>query len=347
MVIPSRSYGYRASEKERECLARAMFFESNRSSRDGLVAVGSVVMNRRDSGKWGDNICDVVGAKRQFAPGVLSRKMNSKALPDVMAAADAVLKGERHPKVSKDVMFFHTAGLKFPYKNMRYTTVAGGNAFYYKAGRKQDRLPVKQDDSIPGMQPVMVATAEQPKAEASGLPGVGAETIEAAAPVQVAYAGDTPTVKKPVRTSLFGKRKAQPAEQARAPQAEEQAPRAVAEEQTQPTAEGQAQPAEEFQVALADEAPIPADRVEPQSERQQAAFAQPVSEPAPAKLSKKIKAKRQQPAAVQASAAAEPPYDAPSEERFGGAMPAYSDTGLSYGDGTGTGILGQLSIQGN
>jgi spore germination cell wall hydrolase CwlJ-like protein len=119
---------------ERECLARAMFFESNRSSRDGLVAVGTVVMNRLDSGHYGDSICGVVGAKNQFAPGVLSRPLNSKALPDVMAAADSVLAGERHPKVAQ-AQFFHQAGLKFPYKDMHYVLEAGGNAFYEKRSR--------------------------------------------------------------------------------------------------------------------------------------------------------------------------------------------------------------------
>ena len=122
------------SARERECLARAMFFESNRSSRDGLVAVGTVVMNRLDSGHYGDSICGVVGARNQFAPGVLSRPMNSKALPDVMAAADSVLAGERHPKV-RQAQFFHQAGLKFPYKNMHYVLEAGGNAFYEKRSR--------------------------------------------------------------------------------------------------------------------------------------------------------------------------------------------------------------------
>ncbi|TKT75111.1 cell wall hydrolase [Aquamicrobium sp. LC103] len=112
-----------------------MFFESNRSSRDGLVAVGTVVMNRLDSGDHGDTVCKVVGQKGQFAPGVLSRPMNSKALPDVQAAADAVLRGERHPKV-RNAKFFHQAGLKFPYKNMHYVLEAGGNAFYEKRSRR-------------------------------------------------------------------------------------------------------------------------------------------------------------------------------------------------------------------
>ena len=133
-----------AAPKERECLARAMFFESHRSSRDGLVAVGTVVMNRVNSGDYPSTICGVVGQKNQFAPGVLTRSMNSKALPDVMAAADAVLAGERHPKV-KSAKFFHQAGLKFPYKNMHYVLEAGGNAFYEKRSRNAQTRQMAAD----------------------------------------------------------------------------------------------------------------------------------------------------------------------------------------------------------
>ncbi|MBS3649018.1 cell wall hydrolase [Pseudaminobacter sp. 19-2017] len=156
MAMPARHYGYSAAD--RECLMRAMFFEADRSSRDGLVAVGTVVMNRLRSGEWGDTICQVVGAPGQFAPGVLTREMNSQELPDVAEAADAVLKGERHSKV-KNAMFFHTAGLKFPYRNMHYTLVAGGNAFYEKRNRQGD--PVVLPPEKPRFEPaVMVAEAD-------------------------------------------------------------------------------------------------------------------------------------------------------------------------------------------
>lgn len=136
------SHAYTA--KDKECLARAMFFELNRSSREGLVAVGTVVMNRLQDGEYGDSVCEVVGQRGQFAPGVLSKKMDSDALPDVVDAAEAVLKGERHPAV-KEAMFFHTAGLRFPYKNMHYVLQAGGNAFYEK--RERRRMARRETDA--------------------------------------------------------------------------------------------------------------------------------------------------------------------------------------------------------
>ena len=157
------------------------------------MAVGTVVMNRLDSGKWGNTICGVVGQKGQFAPGVLSRPMKSAALPDVQAAADAVLKGERNPKV-KNAMFFHTAGLRFPYKNMHYTVVAGGNAFYEKRDRYHTAEIASKDASMAianayiastrmagakSANTVLVASAAQPVPSTSSTPTSGRVTSPA------------------------------------------------------------------------------------------------------------------------------------------------------------------------
>ena len=136
MAKPENVAPVKGGARERECLTRAMYFESNRSSQDGLLAVGTVVMHRVASGHWGNSVCGVVGAPKQFAPGVLSRRMQGDTA-DLARLADAILAGKRHPKLSKNVMFFHVAGMKFPYKNMRYVHVGGGNTFYYKASRKQ------------------------------------------------------------------------------------------------------------------------------------------------------------------------------------------------------------------
>lgn len=126
-------------DSERECLVRAMYFESHRSSDDGLLAVGTVVMNRVASPKFPDTICGVVGQKRQFAPGVLTRKMSEREMAKALAAADAIQNGERNSKVGS-AMFFHQAGLRFSYNNMHYVTVAGGNAFYEKRSKRDTMM---------------------------------------------------------------------------------------------------------------------------------------------------------------------------------------------------------------
>jgi spore germination cell wall hydrolase CwlJ-like protein len=160
-----------------------MFFESRRSSREGMIAVGTVVMNRLKSGEHGDSICAVVGERGQFAPGVLTRRMNSTAMPDVEEAAEAVLKGERAPKL-KNAMHFHTAGLRFPYKNMHYVEVAGGNAFYEKRGRNWQPLADDSQFAIASAAPAVEAPATQEvlMASAAPVPSARAAAISATQP---------------------------------------------------------------------------------------------------------------------------------------------------------------------
>ena len=130
-LAPTGGIGAFRHLSDRECLARVMYFESNRSSDEGMLAVGTVVMNRLASRAFPSSICGVVGQRGQFASGVLNKPMSGEGRVRAERVADAVLAGKRDPRVA-DAMFFHTAGLHFPYRNMHYVLVAGGNAFYEK-----------------------------------------------------------------------------------------------------------------------------------------------------------------------------------------------------------------------
>lgn len=119
---------------EKECMMRAMYFESNRSSSEGMLAVGTVVMNRLHDARYPKSVCEVVGQKNQFAQGVLSKPMTDSGAVLASQVADQVMRGARHPGVQK-AQHFHTAGLRFPYNNMFYVLEAGGNEFYEKRSR--------------------------------------------------------------------------------------------------------------------------------------------------------------------------------------------------------------------
>ena len=120
-----------AQLSEKECLMRTMYFESNRSSTEGMLAVGTVVMNRLYDSRYPKSVCGVVGQKNQFAQGVLTRKMTDSGAVLAAQVAEQVLRGARHPGV-QNAQHFHTAGLRFPYNNMHYVLEAGGNEFYEK-----------------------------------------------------------------------------------------------------------------------------------------------------------------------------------------------------------------------
>lgn len=197
---------------ERTCLMRAMYFESNRSSRDGMIAVGTVVMNRVNSTAYPKTICGVVGQPNQFAPGVLTKPMSEPAaMARAGEAADAVLRGERAKK-SKNAMFFHTAGLTFPYKNIHYVQVAGGNAFYEKRGRDGElQVPTndapydvafafaqeKNGNAPQFTTPGRVVQPLTPKGSSEPKPALPVKTAPVSEPVMVAQAQPVPVEAKP------------------------------------------------------------------------------------------------------------------------------------------------------
>jgi spore germination cell wall hydrolase CwlJ-like protein len=116
-----------------DCMTRVMYFESNRSSADGMLAVGTVVMNRVGDPRFPHTVCGVVAQPNQFAPGLVWLPMHEgRGLDLARQMARRVLAGERHSEVGA-AEYFHTAGYTFPYDNMHNVAVAGGNAFYWKS----------------------------------------------------------------------------------------------------------------------------------------------------------------------------------------------------------------------
>jgi spore germination cell wall hydrolase CwlJ-like protein len=161
---------------EKECLIRAMYFESNRSSDEGLLALGSVVMNRVKSGFYPGTICGVVGQKGQFDVGVLDKPLNPNEKERVEKVAEDILAGKRHPKIDK-AMYFHLAGLHFHYGNMHYVLVAGGNAFYERTGRRDVS---QQSASAPS-----ALSALGPSAHSASAPSVASQCDQTGAPCAV------------------------------------------------------------------------------------------------------------------------------------------------------------------
>jgi spore germination cell wall hydrolase CwlJ-like protein len=56
-----------AADREQECLANAVYFESRGEPIEGQLAVAEVVMNRAASGRYPAGLCDVITQKAQFS----------------------------------------------------------------------------------------------------------------------------------------------------------------------------------------------------------------------------------------------------------------------------------------
>ncbi len=50
------------------CLSATLYLEARNQSEKGQHAVAEVALRREDSGRWGNSMCEVVTARKQFAP---------------------------------------------------------------------------------------------------------------------------------------------------------------------------------------------------------------------------------------------------------------------------------------
>src|SRR6218665_2118059 len=53
------------------CLSTTVYLEARDQTLRGQQAVAEVALRRLDSGLWGDSMCQVVTARKQFAPSLL------------------------------------------------------------------------------------------------------------------------------------------------------------------------------------------------------------------------------------------------------------------------------------
>ncbi len=58
------------------CLSTTVYLEARDQSLRGQQAVAEVALRRLDSGLWGDSLCEVVTARSQFAPSLVSPNTN-------------------------------------------------------------------------------------------------------------------------------------------------------------------------------------------------------------------------------------------------------------------------------
>jgi spore germination cell wall hydrolase CwlJ-like protein len=78
------------------CLSTTLYLEARDQSVRGQKAVAEVALRRQESGRWGDSMCDVVTARKQFAPTLVSpgtRLSNTEAWGQAVTIA---LEAERN-----------------------------------------------------------------------------------------------------------------------------------------------------------------------------------------------------------------------------------------------------------
>lgn len=121
-----------------ECLVAAIFFEARDQPLEGQFAVADVILNRVESSRWPDNICDVVYQPKQFSfthDGMsdnplkyLDNNIEKQAYKTALDVAIAVDNGNR---IGLTSTHYHTVDVD-PYWNKHYRKdgTIGDHTFY-------------------------------------------------------------------------------------------------------------------------------------------------------------------------------------------------------------------------
>jgi spore germination cell wall hydrolase CwlJ-like protein len=135
------------TQKQVECLAQNIYFESGYESKEGQIAVAFVTLNRMNSGNYPDDICGVVKQKIngvcQFSWFCEANKspshLTNSRIPlynDIKELATHVyVNYDKMSDPSKGALFYHADYVNPRWPNMRKTAVIGRHIFYNKAGK--------------------------------------------------------------------------------------------------------------------------------------------------------------------------------------------------------------------
>ena len=125
------SYVVSASESDVYLLSACLTMEANGGSYESYLAVGSLIVNRVKSGKWGKSISSVIYADGQFpgaTSGLLDKYLDRGPSSTATKAAKAALAGENQ---IGDYLYF-TSTKSANYDSYSSYQVVGGNCFYKK-----------------------------------------------------------------------------------------------------------------------------------------------------------------------------------------------------------------------
>lgn len=130
------------SNKDRQCLAEAIYYESRGESTQGQVAVGYVVMNRVEHKAFPKTICQVVYQKTAFRGKTVCQfswacqpvryaRRNQAQYDHAMQVADMVLNRTVANPIGHS-LFFHERRIRVPRfsHSQRFVALIGNHRFY-------------------------------------------------------------------------------------------------------------------------------------------------------------------------------------------------------------------------
>jgi N-acetylmuramoyl-L-alanine amidase len=138
LSLPSPALAETTREGAR-CLALTMYWEAKTEGADGMLAVASVVLNRRDHPEFPDTVCGVVKQGGEKPPcqfswwcdGKSDRPQEGEAWRLAQRLAERTL-SQAPRDATRGALFFHASSIKKPWRVPRARTVQIGRHVFYR-----------------------------------------------------------------------------------------------------------------------------------------------------------------------------------------------------------------------
>lgn len=133
------------------CLSTTLYLEARDQPVRGQQAVAEVALRREDSGLWGDSMCDVVTARKQFAPALVSPRTELSNAEAWSRAVTIALESERNwalpPGERKEIVpgASHFAALSIAqpsWRNAYQVATIGDHSFFKVQSLKPQKRKV-------------------------------------------------------------------------------------------------------------------------------------------------------------------------------------------------------------
>lgn len=125
------------TKNDLDCLTKNIYYEARGEDNRGKMAVAHVTINRLKTGYWGNSICKVVYAKKQFS-WTLAKKLprpDSRVWAESEEVARKVLAGHRVRGLTKS-LFYHATYIKDPkWADTRHEVGQIGNHIFYNKAK--------------------------------------------------------------------------------------------------------------------------------------------------------------------------------------------------------------------
>ncbi|UVO55227.1 cell wall hydrolase [Sphingomonas sp. SUN039] len=131
-ALVRRHAGGETADREQNCLATAIYFESKGEPLDGQLAVANVILNRAQSGRFASTICGVVLQRGQFSfvrGGALPVISRDNGNWRTAVAIAKIAQDDLWDSSTENALYFHARRVAPGWRMARVGTI-GNHVFY-------------------------------------------------------------------------------------------------------------------------------------------------------------------------------------------------------------------------